>query len=150
MLSVDGKLQEIAERSNPESIVVASDCSPLDFMLAIMRDGSQPMQRRTRMAIAAAPFCHPKLEAHALLNSPASLAERLTMISARRKAGQVKQAEAIAAARERGDIDGALAIARQDPLLFDHYDPDPKRLGAYTRRIEKGTIVADSVPLRRL
>ena len=67
MLSVDGRLQEIAERSNPENVEVPPDCSPLDFMLAIMHDASQPMQRRTRMAIAAAPYVHPKLEAHAIL-----------------------------------------------------------------------------------
>lgn len=35
---------------------------PLDYMLRIMRDRSQPPQRRDDMAKAAAPFLHAKLQ----------------------------------------------------------------------------------------
>lgn len=34
---------------------------PLDYMLRVMRDESQPADRRDRMAIAAAPYGHAKL-----------------------------------------------------------------------------------------
>lgn len=36
---------------------------PLSFMLKIMNDPNQPMDLRTRMAQAAAPYCHAKIEA---------------------------------------------------------------------------------------
>jgi len=32
--------------------------TPLDYMLKIMRDPNEDQDRRCRMAIAAAPFCH--------------------------------------------------------------------------------------------
>src|SRR5688572_15764672 len=34
--------------------------TPLEFMLAVMNDPAQEANRRDRMAIAAAPFVHPK------------------------------------------------------------------------------------------
>ena len=34
--------------------------TPLEFMLAVMNDPGQPPNRRDRMAIAAAPFMHPR------------------------------------------------------------------------------------------
>lgn len=37
-----------------------SGVTPLDFMLAVMNDEEQDMSLRSRMAIAAAPFVHPK------------------------------------------------------------------------------------------
>lgn len=37
-----------------------SGVSPLDFMLAVMRDENEDMNMRSRMAIAAAPFVHAK------------------------------------------------------------------------------------------
>jgi len=71
---------------NGESFEVAPDCTPLDFMLAIMRDSAQPMKRRTRMAVAAAPFVHPKLEARANFNiDEASLKARLFLARKRRR-----------------------------------------------------------------
>jgi hypothetical protein len=41
--------------------IEASGEVPLNYMLQVMRDGNEPAERRDRMAIAAAPFCHPKL-----------------------------------------------------------------------------------------
>lgn len=35
--------------------------TPLEYMLRIMRDPTQPVARRCKMAIAAAPYCHPNL-----------------------------------------------------------------------------------------
>jgi hypothetical protein len=34
---------------------------PLDYMLSVIRDPTATQERRDRMAIAAAPFCHPRL-----------------------------------------------------------------------------------------
>lgn len=34
--------------------------TPLEFMLAIMRDEEQPLRNRVAMAVAAAPYVHPK------------------------------------------------------------------------------------------
>jgi hypothetical protein len=36
---------------------------PLDFLLRVMRDPSEPNAKRLEAAKAAAPFCHPKLNA---------------------------------------------------------------------------------------
>jgi hypothetical protein len=36
----------------------ASGMSPLDYMLKVMRNPEADQERRDRMAIAAAPFCH--------------------------------------------------------------------------------------------
>ena len=39
-------------------VILAIDGSPLDYMLAVLRDPTAAKERRDRMAIAAAPFCH--------------------------------------------------------------------------------------------
>jgi len=36
---------------------------PLDFLLRLMRDPREPKSKRLEAAKAAAPFCHPKLNA---------------------------------------------------------------------------------------
>lgn len=36
---------------------------PLAYMLAVMRDGREDPKRQDAMAIAAAPYCHPRLSA---------------------------------------------------------------------------------------
>jgi hypothetical protein len=38
-----------------------ADMSPLDYMLTVMRNPDADQSRRDRMAIAAAPFCHPRV-----------------------------------------------------------------------------------------
>jgi len=43
--------------------VAASGLTPLDYMLAIMRDETATVDRRDDMAKAAAPYVHPKLAA---------------------------------------------------------------------------------------
>jgi hypothetical protein len=43
--------------------IAASGETPLDYMLRVMRDGTQEHQRRDDMAKAAAPYVHPKLAA---------------------------------------------------------------------------------------
>jgi len=41
--------------------------TPLQYMLAIMKDPTVPIERRDEMAKAAAPYCHPKLQASAVV-----------------------------------------------------------------------------------
>jgi hypothetical protein len=49
------KVQTGIAASSPEGIM------PLDFMLAVIRDPTAGTTRRDRMAIAAAPYCHPRV-----------------------------------------------------------------------------------------
>jgi hypothetical protein len=44
-----------------EGLEVPPGATPLDFLSAIYRDSGQPMHRRMKAAIEAAPFVHPKL-----------------------------------------------------------------------------------------
>ena len=46
--------------SNIRKAAHESGVSPLDYMLAVMRDETEDKQLRDRMAIAAAPFVHAK------------------------------------------------------------------------------------------
>lgn len=52
------------KRGRPKKILVnvdvSSDASPLEYMLAVMRDDRVDPMRRDRMAIAAAPYVHGK------------------------------------------------------------------------------------------
>jgi hypothetical protein len=41
--------------------VAASGLTPLEWMLSVLRDETQPPERRDEMAKAAAPFVHPRL-----------------------------------------------------------------------------------------
>jgi hypothetical protein len=34
---------------------------PLDYLLTVINDANVPAERRDRIAIAAAPYCHPRL-----------------------------------------------------------------------------------------
>jgi hypothetical protein len=34
---------------------------PLDYLLTVINDATVPAERRDRIAIAAAPYCHPRL-----------------------------------------------------------------------------------------
>jgi hypothetical protein len=54
----------------------ATGILPLDYMLGIMRDGNADPKRRDAMAMAAAPYLHPKLSAvEAKPNAPATAEE---------------------------------------------------------------------------
>ena len=46
-----------------ETDIAESGMSPLDYMLTVMRDETAHSARRDRMAQAAAPFIHPKIQA---------------------------------------------------------------------------------------
>lgn len=43
----------------------AAGLSPLDFMLSVMNDEGEDMKLRAQMAVSAAPYVHPKIEATA-------------------------------------------------------------------------------------
>jgi hypothetical protein len=49
-----------ASRAREERIA-AEGVTPLDYMIAVMRDDKQPTERRDEMAKAAAPYVHPRL-----------------------------------------------------------------------------------------
>jgi hypothetical protein len=51
----------------------ATGIMPLDYMLSIMRDANAEPKRRDAMAMAAAPYLHPKMSAdEAKANEPAA------------------------------------------------------------------------------
>ncbi len=56
--------------------VAASGLTPLDYMLSVLRDTTQPPSRRDWASAAAAPYIHPKL---ATLQSNVNLTGRLTL-----------------------------------------------------------------------
>jgi hypothetical protein len=56
--SANRKTREIANEA-----VVRGVKLPLEYMLAVVGDEAAPQARRDQMAIAAAPFCHPRLSA---------------------------------------------------------------------------------------
>jgi len=49
------KAETVADIS---AAAASENLTPLEFMLKIMRDPNEDADRRARMAIAAAPFCH--------------------------------------------------------------------------------------------
>jgi len=54
--------REAAVVANPADIAAINNGStPLEYMLAIMRDPGADQTRRDRMAMAAAPYCHPRM-----------------------------------------------------------------------------------------
>jgi len=54
----------------------ATGILPLDYMLRVMRDDKAEPKRRDAMAVAAAPYLHPKLSAvEAKLNEPSAAEE---------------------------------------------------------------------------
>lgn len=52
-----------ADAAPAAPVAVPEGATPLDYMLAVMRDPGADSARRDRMAIAAAPFVHAKAEA---------------------------------------------------------------------------------------
>ena len=75
-----------------DAVVVAPDATPLDFLLAVMRDASQPMTRRVKCAGLAANFCHPKLAVVSNINGRGDIGERLDQ--ARKRVEGLEQARA--------------------------------------------------------
>ena len=57
----------LERRVDPEAIEVGPDATPLDFLQAIYRSATQPMQRRLKAATEAAQYVHPKLSVTAAL-----------------------------------------------------------------------------------
>lgn len=56
-----GRKPGVSDKAKIAAQVAASGLSPLDFMLGVLRDESQPFERRQDMAKAAAPYVHPRL-----------------------------------------------------------------------------------------
>lgn len=54
-----GSLNKATAQQRDEAL--AAGLTPLEYMLAVLRDTSQPSERRDDMARAAAPYIHPKL-----------------------------------------------------------------------------------------
>jgi hypothetical protein len=59
-------------RSNARVAAATNGVLPLDYMLSVMRDGATDSKRRDAMAMAAAPYLHPRLNAIDAKLSPAA------------------------------------------------------------------------------
>jgi hypothetical protein len=79
------KLIEAQRRGVDEldGVSVPPDATPLEFLKAVYQSATQPMSRRMRAAIEAAPYFHPKLSATATITVEdfASRLERAIMRS---------------------------------------------------------------------
>lgn len=53
-----GSIRPISPKPAPKT---ADRLMPLDYMLMVVRDETAAQERRDRMAMAAAPYCHAKL-----------------------------------------------------------------------------------------
>src|SRR5215469_18623754 len=131
MLSVDGKLQEIADRyERPKPVFQWGN----EYLYAILRGEAEYDGKLVRIAMKLIDFELAKKAVVANVPIDGHLGERLDALNKRRKIGEARQEELIAAARKAGDFDRALELARQDPLLFEKLDPDPERPSRFVRR----------------
>ena len=74
-------LRTEGEAGVAEDVALAADRSrmtPLEYMLAVVRNPRADPSRRDKMAIAAAPFCHPRT---------AEIGKKVRQAEAARKAG---------------------------------------------------------------
>jgi phage terminase small subunit len=55
-----GKKTKKQEMKEIEDEAKVENLDPLTYMLKVMNDDKEPKERRDRMAVAAAPFCHPR------------------------------------------------------------------------------------------
>jgi hypothetical protein len=60
-----------------EGVEVPADATPIDFLQAVYRDRRQPMHRRLKAAIEAAPYAHAQLKATAVIVGGADFAAQL-------------------------------------------------------------------------
>jgi hypothetical protein len=81
--TIDAVPDRIEAQQQYDEVAVADDASSLDFLTAIYRDPRQPMPRRMRAAIEAAPFFHPKLAVNANISGGEDFASRLERAIAR-------------------------------------------------------------------
>jgi hypothetical protein len=73
--SIGAKYQVTAD-----SVGVGPEYMPIEYMLALMRDEKAEPNRRDAMAVQAAPYCHPKLNAVATTNADGRNAVDVTNI----------------------------------------------------------------------
>jgi hypothetical protein len=71
--SANRKTRELADQAATDGLL------PLEYILSVVRDPSVDSERRDRMAIAAAPYCHPRLNAIAAkVDTTVQAEQRLT------------------------------------------------------------------------
>lgn len=94
--------------------LIGRDISPLEYMLEVMRDPTADKERRDRMAIAAAPYCHPRLQTMTVTGADGGALKTETKVDlsglsteALRAALQIAEAAARSAAESNSDPEGA-------------------------------------------
>jgi hypothetical protein len=107
-----------------------------EYLYAILRGEAEYDAKLVKIAMHLTQFELAKKAVVANLHPDGHFGERLEAARKRREVGEARQEELIAAARKAGDIDRALELAKQDPIMFEHYDPDPERPNKFVRRFE--------------
>src|SRR5262245_58863170 len=74
-----GRQKGACNRATEEARVAATATGilPVDYMLSVMRDPSADVKRRDAMAMAAAPYLHPKLSSVEASLTPLTTSEEL-------------------------------------------------------------------------
>jgi hypothetical protein len=114
------RLEALEDEGDP-TVGLPRDYSPLDYILAVMRDPRQPAWRRDRAARDAAPYCHPRLAVTAI-TTPVGFAQRLDEAIARSERAKVIDATPPAQIEARPD--------RQVRNPLPPSGPTPTRAGA--------------------
>jgi len=117
MTSLDSLLDRIEEKEKMEGqIQLSTSATSLDFIQAVYRDPTQPIQRRMRAAAAALPFEHPKLAVVAQVTET-DLAERLMQaLAARAKAINARPVQVIEAPKAEAGLPTAEAPDHSKPF----------------------------------
>jgi hypothetical protein len=140
--SVTRRLEELEQRHSGVALEVPANATPLDFLQAIYRSPSQPLERRMRAAIEALPFVHPKLAVTALVDGGDAFAAALER--AIKRSGKLIKGYAGAEARAvRSDL--AVAISDNSSGHFGNIDGDSNARASGTDSKRHATDICSSV-----
>jgi hypothetical protein len=122
---IDVNLIEQGIREPDPTLALPEGYSPLDHMLAVMRDPRQPAWRRDRAARDAAPYCHPRLAVTAVVDER-GFAERLDAAIARSETARQIERQVSGPVIEARPSSGPMIVANPLPPTV----PTPTKMSA--------------------
>jgi hypothetical protein len=129
---INKRTREIAEAAVKEGI------TPLEYMLNVVRDPMAAPDRRDRMAIAAAPFVHPRLAAiEAKVDTSAQVEVTLT------------EEQRVRQAREAIEAAFAEVVVARDERERDQTGEQPRAVGERDERPDVAKPDRDALPIPR-
>ena len=96
---------------------------PLDYMMRVFNDSSQPTERRDRMAVAAAPYFHARLTA---ITTPKATFEMSTEEIEQLLYRELEYARRQGNLKLVRELEGSLHGARSPRLAVDNHRPNGK------------------------